>query len=1111
MKNRIIVLFAVLFPTAFTQAAPAAGAAVRAGFDFETAASVQAWQSKSNTAVQFCTLAPKSGRGCLRFRIDPAKFAYGWINRRFAGPVPADSAGVHGWYRAPAGSRGRLRLYILRGLPKEPVFYGAEIASLDESAGNWTEFYVDWCDLQKERGSGGSGVSPEALAPNDRIQFLASLAGKRPVWIDLDGVDFPGPKTAPEIRRRVHRARLEGLLRPLPRSGPPPPSHPRLLLTPAAVAEIHRRAAADPQVRAVLDKYVADARQAMNARRSPLAALLDFTRHSDLTGIPWRAAFEGRLRAVCRTIERTAAAGRLSGDPAFAKFATAQVLAAARRLTPAFPGFSRGFYYTRSFWVRTLAFAYDWLSPGLTPEQRRTLQAVLLDFVLSIHRDSAAGAWGRHPLDRVWNWDPGIMGACGLGMLALEGETRTAEQTILFDCRRHVRDYLTLGIDFDGCGREGPNYLGYGIGSAVDFAEILRQQGRGDLFTETNWRLIPAWLAADTLPGGGRWNNLGDCSHGQAPARVLLYTCGRLAQLAAQDPARPGEHWASRPLRQPLDYLQHFRDAPGRSRLSYGALAAVMGWVWRNGPGRLDPRGYAPERMLAWLLWHRPLPALEDPGKYLEPSLHFRGRGLVVCRTGFGSNDVYVSVEAGPYAAGHDQADKGSFTLYAYGADLAIDSGYGNDGEPRKSGSSFAHNVVLIDGRGQPMRYHNRSNGWVSGFFHSRIADWVRTDARDAWSLRFDADGVPSLTSPVRRALRQVVFVRPADGLPAYLLVYDDIDKDGTAHAYTWQWHFPGAYRVDSGARPWITRPARWCARVLTSAPSQKGAWSAFRFQAPKAGKYVLAGLVRAGGPVPGKSDSFFLRLDSGPRLLWDLNTGREFRWAPVADRNEPGPHVFQLSAGPHRIRLEEREPQAELARLLLLPAGSPLPGAPGETPAAAVATLAPADAVPGDPGLRLAQPSLAPAGVSLAVFPVHPAGGAAAVGWFETSREGMHRRLAWTVRAVDPRFLAVLLPRRPGTPTPKVRAVKVRGPGGLEFPGARLDWPGGIQDQVCFGSPAKGVRAGSGLRFQAAAVLVRSRGGKQVLRWLVADGRSLAWRGRELWRSAANTLRSGP
>ena len=142
------------------------------------------------------------------------------------------------------------------------------------------------------------------------------------------------------------------------------------------------------------------------------------------------------------------------------------------------PQLSLGFYYTRTFYVRALAFGYDWLWNFLTPEERHDVKRTLLGLVTDIYDKSWTQSWGRHPLHRVWNWDPGLVSCAGLGLLAMEGETRLPEAAMLVEFRRHLRDYLTFGLDFDGCGHEGPGYLAYGIGAGVEFAECLRQLGR---------------------------------------------------------------------------------------------------------------------------------------------------------------------------------------------------------------------------------------------------------------------------------------------------------------------------------------------------------------------------------------------------------------------------------------------------------------------------------------------------------------------------------------------------------------------------------------------------------------------------------------------------------
>lgn len=997
------------------------------------------WTAKSNTRVTFL---PEAEGPILRFTIDPAEFAYGWVNRPLPEADYAPFAGLHGFCRAE--SPGSLLCHlIVAGDGGEPSYFKADCGSPGNEPGTWIEFYLPFGGFLHERGP-RTGFTAAHLGPALRLQFLASVGGKTPAAFDLRGLRWVGGAEAVALRKRLARQAVVRQLLPPERGGGLP--HPRLVLTPTGLAAIQARTEAHPELgvaRARLLAQAAAARRQVSAE-TPFGALLDFTQASTSKGHQRRASFEGQLVPKVTPIEVMAAGYRFSGDRDLGRHAAAALTSMARQLTVEDPVIDEGFYYTRTFYVRALAFGYDWLWDAMSPEQRREVAATLLGFVLDIHRQSQTGGWGRRPLHRVWNWDPGLMGACGIGMLALEGETRVGEKAILVDCRRHLRDYLTLGVDRDGCGHEGPSYIGYGIGAGVDFIEVLRQQGRGDLFTASNYDLIPPWLIAETLPDGRRWNNLSDCGHGQGPWPVYAYACGRLAELAASDPVQPGERLSPDDSRGALDYLQQFSEEPGPCRLSYGALAELMGWAWQKGPGRSAPRDLDGQRLLAYLFYYRPCPVVGDPAAHLPLAMHFRGRGLVVSRTGFGPEDWHLAVEAGPHAAGHDQSDKGTFTLRAYGGDLVVDSGYGNDGDPQKSGSSFAHNVVLIDGRGQPMSYHNQSSGQITGFHHSQLLDWIRLDAREAWGVRYDRDWAPTPTTPVERAERTFVFVRGATGVPPYLVVADDIVQDAAEHDYTWQWHIPAAMAFETAAVPWRAVPMRSTLPALAS-PVDGPASAQFRFTLAAAGPYRLAGLVRAGGEDLGKSDSFFVQVDGGPQITWDLHSGDSFAWALVQDRAAAAPEVFALAAGEHVITLSKREPQAELARLLVLPENAVLPQAPAATPAGAVGLTA-NDAVMGTPPFVVIPPgrSAAPA-VTLEVFPVAPAGGRVETGWFETSREGSHPRLQYTVRSREPRFVLVLLPRREGIAAPTVHPID-----GEDAVGVSLRW-GATEDTLRF------------------------------------------------------------
>ena len=1047
------------------------------------------WGKKSNTTLT------RGKAGSLTMEVRTNAFVFGWMQR----PLPAQAvtpqaAGLYGRFRSAPENRAQITVTFILKDGKEPLYYSCTQGNLADSSGEWTEFYVPFAEFRHERGNAKThSLKVEDLREGAAFQLsLNAINGPKAV-VEFDRLRFLDKAEAATAGQAIKRTSLaRSLLTEARCTGAP---HPRLLLSPERLGRTRAKATAggDGQVayqalRSYADNYLAS----YNAD-SPFEQVLNFQPTGEVTSHQRSAQLEGRFTAAVIPIEILAAAYRITGDERYGRHAAKALVNAARSLDADNAVLNSGFYYTRTFYVRALAFGYDWLWPLLSPAERTEVKTTLLGFVLQIHADSWTASWGRRPLHRVWNWDPGLVSCAGLGLLALEGETTTAEKAMLFDLRRHLRDYLTLGIDADGAGHEGPSYLAYGIGAGPEFAECLREQGRGDLFTETNWQLIPSWLVAETLPDRTRWNNLSDCGHGQSVASVYSYTCGRLAELARHASAVPGERLSSpESLLAPKDYLWQFSEAPGPRRLSYPALASLMGWEWQVGPGRLIPKGSAPA-VLSYLLFHETCPVAQDPAALLPDALHFRGRGLAVSRTGYETNDLYFAVEAGPHAAGHDQADKGSFTLYGYGEDLAIDSGYGNDGEPQKSGSSHAHNMVLINGQGQPMSWHNQSSGHITGYHHSGLLDWVRVDAREAWNLRYDSEWRPQpAAEPVEKALRHFLFVRGSGKIPPYLVVMDDLRKDGKPADYTWLWHIPKDLRFQCSADRWTVVPARLAGSMLTTAAGHPQGSARFTFTAPSNGVYTLAGLVHAGGAEPGKSDSFWLSVNGGKRLTWDLGGKRDFGWETFETRESGSTNAFTLRAGESlKVSLSAREAEAQLSKLALLPWGAELPAAPDANPADGV-TLAADDAqLLSPPLLKQPVPAGAAARAGLTVFPVTTDARQVTNRWFATSREGAHPRLEHTVRATEPRFLMVLVPGKPDTPLPQVRRTS---PGnGLC---AEVAW-NGVTDQILFREQGAAFSA-SGCVSDGQAVFVRRVDGK-VTEWALLDGTGLVVDGKEL------------
>lgn len=1059
---------------------------------------LKTWTQKVNVGLS------RASDGSLEMTVHTGKYDYGWAQCPLsASQIPAQAAGVYGRFRAAPGTQAHLGLSMLLASDSGPAYYGCSVGLLSESGGGWVEFYVPWSSFHPERNAQARVLRAGSLRDGDRLQLNLSGLNDASAVAVLDRLCLLDKKTAAKVGPALQRAAQARLLLPEPACAGA--SHPRLLLNAGRLRRIRAKASAGGDGQAAYEALIATADDYLKHFNADdlFGKLLHFEPTGSVNNHQRSAQLEGRLRAAAVPIEILSAVYRITGDERYGRLAAKALVNAARALDTDNAMLNSGFYYTRTFYVRALTFGYDWLWPLLAPDERRDVKTTLLGFVLRIHDDSWQASWGRRPLHRVWNWDPGLVSCAGLGMLALEGETKTAEKAVIFDLRRHLRDYLTLGIDRDGAGHEGPGYLAYGIGAGPEFAECLREQGRGDLFTETNWQRIPSWLTAEMLPDHRRWNNLSDCSHHLSSASVYSYTCGRLAELARTSAAVPGERLPDpKTLLAPEDYLWQFAEAPGRRTLSYSALASLMDWVWRDGLGRRIETA-SPSVLLAYLLFYEPCPVTAAPPALLPDALHFRGRGLAVSRTGYGPDDLLFAVEAGPHAAGHDQADKGSFTLYGYGADLAIDSGYGNDGEAEKSGSSFAHNMVLIDGRGEPMTWHNQSSGHISGYYHSALCDWVRVDAREAWNVRYGSDWTPQpAASPVDKAVRQFLFVRGQGAVPPYLVVMDDIRKNGQPADYTWLWHIPAEMRFRYGSDRWTSVPMRIEGAVLTTDAGRPQGGARFVFKAPAVGRYVLAGLTRAAGEDSGKSDSFFIRVNDGRRITWDLHRGRHFGWDPVIARETGETNALSLQAGEAvRVDVTAREAEAQLVKLALVPAGGLLAIAPDEQPAKAVVLTAGDAELLKPPLLLKSLASERTRDARMTVFPVTTDALQVTDTWFVTSCEGVHPRLAHTVRAVEPRFLMVLVPGTSATPLPKVRRLPMAA--GV---GAELVW-GDATDQVLFGA---GEALGSaGVATDGHAVFLRRENGR-VTDWSLLDGTRLSADGREVMPSQSARCATG-
>ena len=213
----------------------------------------------------------------------------------------------------------------------------------------------------------------------------------------------------------------------------------------------------------------------------------------------------------------------------------------------------------------------------------------------------------------------------------------------------------------------------------------------------------------------------------------------------------------------------------------------------------------------------------------------FPDTGLAVLRTNLANaaEDVQFLLKSNPFGSvSHANADQAGFYLAAYGEPLLIPSGHYQGshevlfGSPHHAGwtwQSWAHNVPLVDGKGQASR-SPQAAGQVEHFYHSPVADYVRVDATNAYKAPIAEEAVRTInkfapelvkrigSAPVTSYRRAVLFLRPAT-----IVMFDDLEAS-SAVRLDWLLHAWNRFEIDEAGRAATVKngAARAAVRLLT-------------------------------------------------------------------------------------------------------------------------------------------------------------------------------------------------------------------------------------------------------------------------------------------------------
>jgi hypothetical protein len=168
---------------------------------------------------------------------------------------------------------------------------------------------------------------------------------------------------------------------------------------------------------------------------------------------------------------------------------------------------------------------------------------------------------------------------------------------------------------------------------------------------------------------------------------------------------------------------------------------------------------------------------------YTSVALPYAGQAYM--RTGWGKDDFWVFMDAGPFGKAHQHEDKLNVQMYAYGKFLLPDSGnyaYDNSEMRKFVLSSYSHNVGLIDGEGQSRRAGYK---WEADMINQRSdMKWSFTGAIDAVEGIYN-EGYGVAKIPVTHKRKTVFFKNGLSGSKPFAVLIDRyISGDGKDHEY---------------------------------------------------------------------------------------------------------------------------------------------------------------------------------------------------------------------------------------------------------------------------------------------------------------------------------------
>lgn len=699
-----------------------------------------------------------------------------------------------------------------------------------------------------------------------------------------------------------------------------------------------------------------------------------------------------------------------------------------------------------SFILNTIAVVYDSLYNEMDDKERFLIRKGLAYFCKITYEMAITEEYG---LGFNKNYRAGGMGAFGLACLAIKNDTNLEVQEWLDKAMRVSIAWCNVAIKPDGVYPEGVTYLYYMLRNQLLFFEALKKNYDMDCFKRTNLKNTLIWSLWSSLPWKYEFDNFSDGN-----------------------------------------YCPYMYDIPFIMQNNFPGYGDYL--IYKDYGKSLRYRSNP------WAILFGNSPSTFNPQKTLGLSKYFSYGGIAAFRTGWTKNDLLLLTYATDYEyAAHSQADRGQFNIYGYGKKWAIDSGYGNDAKIKNSATpSTAHNIVLIDGKGEAFDPSMRQSGTFADIVDFQANDhlgYVKINQQDAydWYARYSYVNKKEY-NPVVKAFRRILFINKGE-TPPYIIIYDDIQKDEHSHRYTWQFHTDPANIVSTRNNSALITPTLYSGKTIYANGS--GGWD----------NYVSPGF-NIFREKPGNVSFDISVPQTAEYVLWAFGCGSTYTWAETevwANGNNYGrfrigktrdfswikfslnkkkmhdPQLLNLTAGKNTISLKGVSSGYKAAKFILTTDTNFVPQGVNPTVNSGI-TFGIDNVVNLEDAIITDAKDTSTAKCLITML--NPTDIQIKTDFYQPTKDPLHPRVLFNTDAVNPHFLTMVYPYENGMEQPIITSNK-----NINSTGTTISWAK-YTDHIILNNGGETINADD-IKTDAKLLFYRLNKKSKLVRLMVSDG----------------------